>query len=41
MKKEVHVVLSAALGIILIVGKSTVVVPNMVVLQDRGGRDVR
>jgi|LauGreDrversion4_1035100.scaffolds.fasta_scaffold1363663_2 hypothetical protein len=41
MKKEVHVVLSAALDIILIVGKSTVVVPNMVVLQDRRGRDVR
>jgi hypothetical protein len=41
MKKEVLVVLNAALHIILIVGKSTVVVPNMVVLRDRRGRDVR
>ena len=41
MKKEVHVVLSAALDTILIVGKSTVVVPNMVALLDRRGRDVR
>jgi hypothetical protein len=41
MKKEVHVVLSAALDIISIVGKSTVVVPNMVVLQDRKGKYVR
>jgi hypothetical protein len=41
MKKEVHDARSAALHIILIVGKSTVVVPNMVVLQDRKGKHVR
>jgi hypothetical protein len=41
MKKEAHVVLSVALDIISIVGKSTAGVLNMVVLQDRKGRYVR